>query len=218
MCMPMGKLRQKEWLIFSKARELVSYRAESSNSKVQLPWCSSCLPLEAAPWAPLICYSGRVNTWRMSCAQRACWVEYQVRVHLHFLATEGFGDNRSPFVLSGAGWSKRMSEGDYKQLWILLVMPPSADAFFNWLVACTSRIGNARCIYCSERECWRPLERHPAVEYLSISGGQGSLTLYGLVTSNPGSQGQTEEATHSWQMTQELTSLSCLFDTQNWLS
>lgn len=48
-----------------------------------------------------------------------------------FLATEGFGDNRSPFVLSGAGWSKRMSGGDYKQLWILLVMPPSADAFFN---------------------------------------------------------------------------------------
>lgn len=28
-------------------------------------------------------------------------------------------------------WSNWMSEEDYKQLWILLVMLPSADAFFN---------------------------------------------------------------------------------------
>lgn len=125
---------------------------------------TSVLLLEATPWAPLICYAGRVNTWRMPCAQRACWVEYQVRVHLHFWRQKAAVIIGAPLCSVGLDGSKRMSEGDYKQLWILLVMQPSADAFFNWLVACISRIGNARCIYCGERECWRPLERHPAAE------------------------------------------------------
>lgn len=55
-----------------------------------------------------------------------------------------------------------MSEGDYKQLRVPLVMLPSADAFFNRLVACISRIGDARCIYCDERDCREPWERDPA--------------------------------------------------------
>ena len=58
-------------------------------------------------------------------------MEYWVRVHLHFWwqkAAEIIGALLCSMGLDG---SKRMSEGDYKQLWILLVMLPSAVAFFN---------------------------------------------------------------------------------------
>lgn len=58
-------------------------------------------------------------------------MEYQVRVHLHFWQQRAAEIIGAPLCSMELGGSKRMSEGDYKQLWILLVMLPSADAFFN---------------------------------------------------------------------------------------
>lgn len=58
-------------------------------------------------------------------------MEYQVRVHLHFWRQKAAEIIRAPRCSVELGGSERMSEGDYKRSWILLVMLPSADAFFN---------------------------------------------------------------------------------------
>lgn len=77
-----------------------------------------------------------------------------------------------------------MSVQDYKQLWILLVMLPSADAFSNGLVMCISRIGNARYIYCSKMRLWWPLGMTCGCH---VSGTYGALIppflLYGMLRS-----------------------------------
>lgn len=43
-----------------------------------------------------------------------------------------------------------MSAEDYEQLWILLVMLPSAAALFNWLGTGTAGMANARNVYCGQ--------------------------------------------------------------------
>lgn len=58
-------------------------------------------------------------------------MDYQVKVHLHFWPQKAAALIGAPLSSMGLDGSKWMSEGDYKQLWILLVMLPSADAFFN---------------------------------------------------------------------------------------
>lgn len=82
----MRKLRQERWSDFSKTMELASCRSETSNSQMQNlhSLCAAACLLKAAPCGPLVCYSGRVNTWRRPFARRACWVDYQVKVRLHF--------------------------------------------------------------------------------------------------------------------------------------
>ena len=162
----MRKLRQERWSDFSKAMELASYWTETSDSQTRnlhsRPLRSWLPPGSCSPWpAHLLFWQGKHLKEALCSEGMLSGISGQGSSA--FLATEGCWDNRSPFVLCGLDGSKRMSEGDYKRLWILLVMLPSADAFFNWLVACISRIENARCIYCAERECWRPLERYPAV-------------------------------------------------------
>lgn len=148
------------------------------DAKPVLPYSTLQLP---ASGSPLPC-SSRVNTWRWPFALRMCWVEQQVRVQLHFWWQKAVETMGTPQCSVGLDGSKRMC-GDYMQLWILLVMLQSADAFFNWLVACISRIGSARCIYWSEREWQGPLERNPAVAF---PRNQGSLTPRGLVVWIPG--------------------------------
>lgn len=105
-----GEAKAKGVIDFSKARELVSYRSESLISKVRnpgsLPWCFRCLPSGSCSLGPTHLLFWQGKHLKNALCSEGMLSGISGQGSSAFLATEGFGDNRSPFVLSGAGWEQ----------------------------------------------------------------------------------------------------------------